>query len=98
MWSSCACVRITPRTCALLGQEVREVRDHVVHARHLVVREHQAAVDGQEVLARLDQHHVEADLAEATERDDPDAGLDRGVAGGAGRDTGRDDAVGHTGK
>ena len=77
-------------------QEVREVRDDVIHPGHLVVREHEPAVDGQEVLARLQQHHVETDLPEAAEREDANAGLDRRVARGPGRSAGRDDAVGHT--
>ena len=77
-------------------EEVREVRDDVVHPGHLVVREHEPAVDGQEILARLEQHHVETDLPEAAEREDANAGLDRRVARSPGRSAGRDDAVGHT--
>src|SRR5439155_6912100 len=52
--------------------------------RHLVVGEHEAAVDGEEVVARLQDHHVEADLPEAAEGDDPDGRLDGGVEGGLG--------------
>ena len=80
-----------------LREEVREVGDHVVDAGHLIVREHEPAVDSEEVLAGLQQHHVQADLAEATEREDADAGFDRRVPRGPGRSAGRDDAVGHTG-
>src|SRR5262249_35866546 len=35
----------------------------------------EAAVDGHQVLAGLDQHHVEADLAEASQGNQPDNGL-----------------------
>ncbi len=59
-----------------LGQRVGEVRDHVVDAGQLVgVGEHEATVDGDEIVAELDEHHVEADLAEATEGDQPDGRL-----------------------
>jgi hypothetical protein len=57
------------------GKRVGEIRDHVVDARQLVVREHEPAVDREQVLAGLDQHHVEADLAETSERDQSDDGL-----------------------
>ena len=85
-----------PAHLIALGEEGGEVRDDVVDPRHLVVGEHESAVDGQEVLARLEHHHVEADLAEAAEREDANAGLDRRVARSPGRRAGRDDAVGHT--
>ena len=55
--------------------EIGEVRDDVVDAGHLVVREQEAAVHGDDVVARLDQHHVEADLAQAPQRDQADGGL-----------------------
>ena len=77
-------------------EQGREVGDDVVDAGHLVVGEHETAVDGQEVLAGLEQHHVEADLAEAAEREDANRRLDRRVARSPGRNAGRDDAVGHT--
>jgi hypothetical protein len=86
-----------PADLLALAEKEREVGDHVVDAGHLVVREHEAAVDGQEVLAGLQQHHVEADLPEATEREDADAGLDRGFPRCPGRSGSRDEAVGHTG-
>jgi hypothetical protein len=47
----------------------------VVDARKLVVREHEPAIDREQVLTELDQHHVEADLAETSERDQSDDGL-----------------------
>ena len=55
--------------------EVGEVGDHVVDARHLVVGEEEAAVDGDDVLTRLHQHHVEPDLAQPAERDQAHGGL-----------------------
>ena len=85
MWSSWAWVRTTPRHVLPPRQEVGEVGDDVVHPGHLVVREHEPAVDGQEVVAGLEQHHVEADLAEAAQRDHANGGLDRRVARGPGR-------------
>ncbi len=50
-------------------REIGEIGDHVVDARHLVVGEEEAAVDGDDVLTRLHQHHVEPDLAQPAERD-----------------------------
>ena len=81
MWSSCPWVSITaPEPVAMLV-EIGEVGDDVVHPGHLVVGEEQPAVDGHDVLARLDQHHVEADLAEATERDEAHRGLGGDIDG-----------------
>ena len=54
------------------GADVAEVRDHVVDPGQLVVGEHEAAVDGDEIVTELDEHHVEADLAEPTQGDQPD--------------------------
>ena len=55
--------------------EIGEVRDREVHARHLVVREEQPAVHRDDVRAGLDQHHVEPDLAQPAQRDEPNRGL-----------------------
>jgi len=55
-----------------LGERVGEVRDDVVDSRQLVVGEHEAAVDGDDVIAAFDEHHVQPDLAETSERDEPD--------------------------
>src|SRR5437899_3223368 len=61
-----------------LCQRIREVGDHVVDAGHLVrVGEHEPAIDGDHVVAGLDEHHVQADLTEASQRDEPDGGLGR---------------------
>ena len=59
--------------------EIREVGDHVVHPGHLVVREQEPAVDGDHVVARLDQHHVEPDLAQPPERDQAHRGRGRHI-------------------
>ena len=48
------------------GECVGEVRDHVIDTGQPVVREHEPAVDREQVLAGLDQHHVEADLTETS--------------------------------
>ena len=55
MWSSWPCVRTTARKRLAPAREVREVGDDVVDARQLVVREHEPAVDGDDVVAGLDR-------------------------------------------
>ena len=57
--------------------EVGDVGDDEVDAEHLLVGEHQAAVDDDDVVAVLDDVHVLADLPHPAERDDPE----RRVAG-----------------
>ena len=65
-----------------LGDRVREIGDDVVDARHLVgVGKHEAAIDGDQLVGELDQHHVEPDLAEPAKRNQPDGGLDHGMLG-----------------
>ena len=48
------------------AEHIREIGDDVVDTGELVVGEHESAVDRDQVLAGLDQHHVEADLAETS--------------------------------
>ena len=55
--------------------DVADVRDDEVDAEHVLGREHEAAVDGDDVVAVLEQHHVLADLAETAERDDAKRGI-----------------------
>ena len=57
------------------GERVREVRNDVIDPGQLVVGKHEPTVDRNEVVPGLDQHHVEADLAEATKGDQADNGL-----------------------
>ena len=64
-----------------LVQGVGEVRDHVVDAEQLVVREHEPAVDRHQVVAGLEEHHVEPDLPEPAERNQADDGLSGGGCG-----------------
>ncbi len=52
-----------------LAEKIGEIGDDVVDPQHLVIGKHEAAVHGDQILAELDQHHVEADLAEPTQRD-----------------------------
>src|SRR5262249_19793635 len=59
--------------------EVREVGNDVVDAGHLVVGKEQAAVDGNDVVARFDEHHVEPDLSQSPQGDQTDGRLVRGV-------------------
>ena len=49
---------------------VREIADDDVDSVHLVVGEHQSAIDDDHVVVRLDDRHVAADLAATAERDD----------------------------
>jgi hypothetical protein len=59
-----------------LGQRVGKIGNDVVDAGHLVgIREHEPAVHGDQVVAELDQHHVEADLAEAAQGYEADGRL-----------------------
>ena len=50
--------------------EVGDIGDDEVDAEHLLVREHQPAVDHDDVVAVLEHVHVLADLAHSAERDD----------------------------
>ena len=52
--------------------EVGDVRHDEVDAEHLLVGEHQPAVDDDDVVAVLEDVHVLADLAHPAERDDPE--------------------------
>ena len=54
------------------GERVRKVRNDVVDPGQLVIGEHEAAVDRNQVLAGLDEHHIEADFPQATEGDQAD--------------------------
>ena len=46
-----------------------DVRNHQFHARHLLLGEHQAGVDDDDVVAPAEREHVAADLAEPPQRD-----------------------------
>ena len=50
--------------------EIGDVGDDEVDAEHLLVGEHQPAVDDDDVVAVLEHVHVLADLAHPAERDD----------------------------
>ncbi len=67
----------------LVLEHVGVVGQHEVDAGLVVVREHQARVDEQHVVAVLDRRHVLADAVEATQRDDLEGGflLCHGCAG-----------------
>ena len=67
---------------ALVAQ-VGDVRHDEVDAVHLLLGEHEAAVDDDDLVGELEDGHVLADLADAAERDDPED-LRRG--GGRARD------------
>ena len=54
--------------------EIGHVGHDEVDAEHLLVGEHQAAVDDHDVVAVLEHVHVLADLAHAAERQDAERG------------------------
>src|SRR5205823_690970 len=56
------------------GPDVAEIRQDQVDAGLLLLREQHAAVDDQQPAAVLEHGHVAADLTQAAERDDPEAG------------------------
>ena len=62
--------------------EVGHVGHDEVDAEHLLVGEHQAAVDDHDLVAVLEDVHVLADLAHPTERDDAQDRVGRGRSGG----------------
>jgi len=53
----------------LILDEIGAVRDHQIHAVHVVLGEAQAAVDDDDVLAVLEYRHVLADLVKTAKRD-----------------------------
>ena len=60
--------------------QVGDVGDDEVDPEHLLVGEHQAAVDDDDVVAVLEHVHVLADLADPAERDDPERSVDGRLA------------------
>jgi hypothetical protein len=65
--------------------EVGDVGDDEVDAEHLLVGEHQAAVDDDDVVAVLEHVHVLADLPHPAERDDAERRVvGRGILAGHG--------------
>ena len=59
-----------PQHLLAIRLQVRDVRDDVVDPRQLLIREHQAAVDHDDVVAVLDGIHVLADLPQAAQGDE----------------------------
>ena len=57
-----------PDDVSTLFQQVRDVGQHEVDAEHVVLREHQARVHHEDFVLPLEGPHVDADLAEAAER------------------------------
>ena len=74
MWSSWPCVTSSARSFDAPLAHVGEIVDHDVDAVHLVVGEHEAAVDDDQVVVGLDNGHVAADFAAAAKRDDANVG------------------------
>ena len=50
--------------------QIREIVDHDIDAVHFIVGEHQAAIDDDEIVVRLDHGHVSTDFTAAAERHD----------------------------
>jgi hypothetical protein len=48
----------------------RDIGDDQVHPQHLLLGEHEAGVDDDEVAGELQHHHVLADLPQSTQGDD----------------------------
>ena len=55
--------------------EVGDVWDDQVDAEHVRLREHQAAVDHDDIIAVLVGHHVQPDLPYSSQRNDAEAGM-----------------------
>jgi len=70
--------------------QIGEVVDDDVDPEHLLVREHQPAIDDHEIVVRLDAGHVAADLAASAQGDDAEIRLARrrGKNEGVGRQCG----------
>ena len=51
-----------------IALEVGGIRDHQIHAQHIVIRKRNAAVDYQNIIAIFNDRHILADLIETTER------------------------------
>ncbi len=49
-------------------QQVRDVRNHNIHAQQLGLRKHQAGIDHDHVIAPADGHAVHSELAQPAQR------------------------------
>ena len=54
----------------LVLDEVADVRDDEVDAEHVLIREHQARINDENLVIHADDCHILADLPQASERDD----------------------------
>src|SRR5712691_12975758 len=52
-------------------EQIRDVRQDEVDAKHVVLREHEAGVDDEHLVLPLKSPHVDADLAKAAQRQVP---------------------------
>src|SRR5260370_32953882 len=60
-----------PQHLAALLEEVRDVGQNEVDAKHVFLREHQPGVDDEHLVLPLERPHVDADLAKAAQRQVP---------------------------
>src|SRR5260370_37642631 len=56
-----------PKHLAALFEEVRDVGQNEVDAKHVLLREHQPGVDDEHLVLPLERPHVDADLAQAAQ-------------------------------
>src|SRR6185369_13231268 len=56
-------------------EQVGDVGDDQVNAEHMRLGEHQAAIDDDDIIAVLENGHVQADLPQPAEGDDLQAGM-----------------------
>ena len=52
---------------ALVLFQIRDIRDDIVHAQHILARENKAAIDDEDIILPLDDRHVFADLTDAAQ-------------------------------
>jgi hypothetical protein len=51
--------------------QVRDIGNHDIHAKQLLLGKHQSRVDDENVIAISQDHHVHAEFAEPAQRDGP---------------------------
>src|ERR1700687_675220 len=62
-----------PKHFTVAAQQVGDVGQHKVDARHVLVREHESGVDDKDLVVPLEGPHVDSDLAQAAQRDIPES-------------------------
>jgi hypothetical protein len=52
--------------------EAGNIRNYQIDTEHMGFRKHESAVDNDDIIAMLEEHHIEADFAQPTEGYDPE--------------------------